>query len=112
MKKPNWLVIERPQFNRSPKFKLSFSKYCYLFPTGCGNSKSLHQHTLQNEYTPDVYKCQAQWVTSRYRYFFLWLRLDISVFESTEGMGSSLMQKFKPADKSKTTIDQFLNQIS
>lgn len=108
MRKPRWLIIEKPQFNRAPKIKLSLSKYCYLLPTGCGTSKALHEHKWQQGYGSDIYKCQAQWVTFNYTYLFLWLRVDIAMWESKKGMGCSLMQNFKPTDKSKSTIEDFI----
>jgi hypothetical protein len=102
-----YLIIEKPSFtNNFPKIKLLLSKHCYLLPTGNGFSKSMHEHRFEGGYGSDVYACQAFMVTYAYTIFFLWFRLHIEFVERK--MCKSLMQNFRPTDKSKTTIEDVL----
>lgn len=111
MKKPNWLIVEKPSFNKSiiPTIKISAIKYCYLLPTGCGFSKSVSELKFNSDYSDnkkDVYDCKSLMITYAYTFFFLWFRLHIS-FKEKE-MSSSLMERFKPLDKSLKSLEEFL----
>lgn len=103
------LIIEKPQFNKAPKFKFGVSKYCYLFPTGCGHSKSMSELKFKSEYSgkkSDVYESTAYMVTFMYTYYFLWFRLNISI--SQDKLSSSFMARFQPHSNSEKYIEDIL----
>lgn len=111
MKKPNWLIIEKPSFTRFDKFKFSISKYCYLLPTGCAESKSMAEfcyHSFDAE-GKQVDKADFYLVTFGYQFFFLWFRLHVR-FKHDNWVKNQLYQKFNYKDKSKTTIDDILTK--
>lgn len=104
-----YFIAEKPNFKVAPHIKLLLGRHCYLLPTGCGFSKSMHQHTFDSGYNPaDVYKCEAYMVTYAYTFYFLWFRLHIAFRERK--MSSSLMQTFRATDKSKSTIEDFISK--
>jgi len=106
---PNWLLIEKPQFNNFPKIRFTASRYCYLLPTGCGTSKSVSELKYNSGYsTPQstAYTAQAYMITHAYTIFFLWFRCHIAFRERK--MSSSIMQKVNPLSKSEKSIDDLL----
>lgn len=105
----NRFIIEKSQFNKAPRLEFSLSKYCYLLPTGCGHSKSMHELRYKSEYSgskSDVYSATAYLVTFMYTYYFLWFRLTIGIQQ--EKMSSGFYAKFEPHSKSDKYVDNFL----
>ena len=102
-------IIEKPQFNRFERFRFSLSKYCYLLPTGCAESKSMAEHCYDSRDADgnDIYKYDTYLVTYGYQFFFLWFRLHVR-FKHDNWVSGRLMQNYNPLDKSKTTIEDIL----
>ena len=115
MKKPlkrflGLFIAEKPNFSRFEKFKFSLSKYCYLLPTGCATSKAMAEHCFHSfdGDRKEVVKFDTYLVTYAYDFFFLWFRLHVR-FKHDTWVKGQFMQKYDPRDKSKTTIEEFLN---
>lgn len=109
MRKPNWLLIEKPQFNCFPKFSFGISKYCYLLPTGSTTSQSFTELAYHSEYSKanaDVYKSQSHMVATYYTIFFLWFRLNMAVHQRK--LSGRYLQTFNPQSKSDKTIKDFI----
>lgn len=105
----NLFIIEKSQFNNFPKIRIKLDKYCYIFPTGNGFSKSMAELKFNSAYSSmkeDAYDSQSYMVTYAYTVFFLWLRIHIAFKEKK--MGSSILKKVLPLSKSEKFIEDII----
>lgn len=102
-------IFEKPVFNRFPKLRLTTSKYCYVFPTGNGTSKSVAELKYNSSYSKpkeDVYDATFYMITYSYTVFFLWFRLHIEFYQNK--MSEGMYSKFdKNKTSGKTVTDYF-----
>ena len=105
----NLFIVEKPNFSRIEKFKFSISRYCYVVPTACAESKSMAEFCYHSRDADgkDVNKADFYLVTYGYQFFFLWFRLHVR-FEHTHWTKGVLYQKFDYKDKSKTIIEDLI----